>query len=154
MSETIITHSIFVEIVVFLKSINFDKLIVVKVFFFIFVIIKILNFSIVWLLDTSVSFHMTSNFINYVVILDISIENIEEKFKFFDYDIVRFFCDIFNRDRYLFIHQMLYISNCIYNFFFFFQLQQNDCFLFIILNNFTVSNKNIHALKQQDFYIL
>ena len=154
MNEAIITYSIFVEVVVFLKSINSDKLIVVKVSSFISVTIKTLNFSIAWLLDTSASFHMTSNFINYVVTLDISIGNIEKELKFFDYDTVRFLCDTLNKDRYLFIHQMLYVSNCIYNLFSFFQLQQGGCFLSIIFNSFTVNNKSIHALRQQNLYIL
>ena len=154
MSETIITHSIFVEVVAFLKSINSDKLTVVKVSSFISVTIKTLNFSIAWLLDTDASFHMTNNLINYIVILDISIGDIEEELKSFDYDIVRLFCDTLNRNRYLFIHQMLYVSNCIYNLFSFSQLQQGGCFLSIIFNSFTVSNKSIHALKQQDLYIL
>ena len=156
-NETIITHSVFVETVVFSKSINSDKLTVVKIFLFISVIIKTLDFSIAWLLDTSASFHMTSNrwlFINFVVILDISIENIEKELKFLDYDIVRLLCDIFNENRYLFIHQMLYVSNCTYNLFSFFQLQQSDCFLSIIFNGFAVSNKSIHVLRQQNLYVL
>ena len=45
MNEIIITHSTFVEAIVFSKSINFDKLIVVKVF--VFVIIKIFDFNTV-----------------------------------------------------------------------------------------------------------
>ena len=154
MSEIIITHSVFVEAIVFSKSINFDKLIVVKVS--VFVIIKILDFSIVWLLDTNVSFHMISNrwlLINFVVIFDVLIEDIEEEFKSSDYDIVRFLCDISNENRFFFIHQMLYVSNCTYNLFSFFQLQQDDCSLFIIFNSFAVDNKSIRALRQHDFYV-
>ena len=153
-SEIIITHSIFVEAIVFSKSINSDKFIVVKIS--VFVIIKILDFNIVWLFDTSVSFHMINNrwfFINFVVIFDVSIENIKKEFKFSDYDIVRFLCDISSENRFFFIHQMLYVSNCTYNFFSFFQFQQDDCFLFIIFNDFAIDNKSIRALKQHDFYV-
>ena len=154
-NEAVITHSAFVEAIVFSKSINSDKLTVVKVS--VFVIIKILDFSTAWLLDTSVSFHMISNrwlLINFVVIFDVSIEDIEGELKSSDYGIVRLFCDTSSGGRFLSIHQMLYVSNCTYNLLSFSQLQQGGCSLFIIFNDFAVDNKSIRALRQHDLYVL
>ena len=118
---------------------------------------QILNFFEIWLFDIDVSFHMINNrnfLIDFKVIFNFSIKNIEKKFNFLDYKIVRFFCKIFNENRYFIVNYIFYVSSCQYNFLSFVHFQQNDCFLSMIFNDFAIDIKDIYVFWQCDFYIL
>ena len=56
------------------------------------------------------------------------------------------------------IEQWKFIIYCMFlivsSIFFFAQLQQIDCFFFVIVEDFFIDINDIHVTKQQDFYVL
>ena len=67
------------------------------------------------------------------------------------YDSVRLFC---KGGRSLTINNVLYVENCSYNLLSFSQLHNDDCFLFIIKNEFSIGINDIQALLRCDLYFV
>ena len=88
--------------------------------------------------------HDRSLFFDFVIIFDTFVKKIKKNFIFFDYEIVKLFCHILNDDRAMRIHKMFYVFDCQFNFFF--QFQINDCFLFVIFDDFLINANDIYVM--------
>ena len=79
------------------------------------------------------------------------VDDIDENFKTKKYDFVRLFC---KKNRLFTINNVFYIKKCFYNFLSFNQFQINDCFLFIIQNEFFIDFNDIEIIFRCNLYFV
>ena len=79
------------------------------------------------------------------------VDDIDENFKTKKYDFVRLFC---KKNCLFIINNVFYVKKCFYNFLSFNQFQINDCFLFIIKNDFFIDFNDIEVIFWCNLYFV